>query len=65
MNFIRGVFMTVKSTKAAAKEKKTESREITFLCRRCEKYKPLTQMRTVTRFVPVLIVCEDCARELR
>ena len=53
-----------KSAKVEAKAK-PETREITFLCRRCEKYKPLAEMRTVTRFVPVLVVCQDCARELR
>jgi hypothetical protein len=57
--------MAEKSTRATVKAKKPEPREITFLCRRCEKYKPLAEMRTVTRFVPVLVVCKDCARELR
>lgn len=57
--------MAEKTTKAAARAKKPESREITFLCRRCGKYKPLAEMRTVTRFVPVLVVCQDCAKELR
>jgi hypothetical protein len=56
--------MTGKSTRAAG-EKKTGAREITFLCRRCEKHKPITDMVTVTRFVPALIVCRSCARELR
>jgi hypothetical protein len=57
--------MAEKTTKAAGKAKKTEPREITFICRRCEQSKPLAEMRTVTRFVPVLVVCQDCARELR
>jgi transcription elongation factor Elf1 len=56
--------MAGKSTKTA-REKKTQNREITFLCRRCEKRKPITDMVTVTRFVPALIVCRNCARELR
>lgn len=57
--------MAGKSSKAAAKANKPELREITFLCRRCEKYKPLSEMVTVTRFVPALLVCRSCARELR
>ncbi len=57
--------MAGKTTKAAEKSKKPASPEITFLCRRCEKRKPLEEMRTVTRFIPLLVVCEDCARELR
>ena len=39
--------------------------EITFKCRRCGLEKPLSDMRSVTRFLPVLVVCKDCARELR
>jgi hypothetical protein len=57
--------MAGKSTKATEKSKKAEPREITFLCHRCQQHKPLAEMRTVTRFVPVLVVCQDCARELR
>lgn len=56
--------MPGKSTKAA-KTNKPEPREITFLCRRCEKYKPIADMVMVTRFVPALVVCRSCARELR
>ena len=51
--------------KTAEKVKKPVAPEVTFLCRRCEKRKPLAEMKLVTRFVPVLIVCQDCARELR
>jgi hypothetical protein len=57
--------MAGKSTKTAIRAKKPEPREINFLCRRCEKYKPINEMVTVTRFVPALVVCQDCARELR
>jgi transcription elongation factor Elf1 len=56
--------MAGKSTRAA-REKKPGTREITFLCRRCEKHKPISDMVMVTRFVPALIVCRSCARELR
>ncbi len=51
--------------KTAEKAKKPAAPEITFLCQRCEKRKPLGAMRLVTRFVPVLVVCEQCAKELR
>ncbi len=57
--------MAGKSSKAAAKAHKPQPREITFLCRRCEKHKPIADMVTVTRFVPALVVCRSCARELR
>jgi transcription elongation factor Elf1 len=57
--------MPRKSTKTDARVKKPKPREITFLCRRCGKLKPIVEMVTVTRFIPALIVCKDCARELR
>jgi hypothetical protein len=44
---------------------KNPSDEIKFLCRRCGLEKPLSEMRSVARFLPVLIVCMDCAKELR
>jgi hypothetical protein len=49
----------------AAGGKKPEPRAITFLCQMCQKQKPLAEMRLVTRFVPSLVVCRDCAKELR
>jgi hypothetical protein len=39
--------------------------KVTFKCPLCEKDKLLEDMRTVTRFNPVLIVCSDCNRTLR
>jgi ribosomal protein S14 len=39
--------------------------EIKFRCRRCGREKPLSEMRSVVRFLPVLIVCMDCAKDLR
>jgi transcription elongation factor Elf1 len=57
--------MPGKPAKTATKTKKPEPRKVTFLCRRCGKYKPIAEMVTVTRFIPALIVCHDCARELR
>ena len=57
--------MAEKTSKSAEKPKKQAMREITFKCQRCEKDKPLGEMRSVTRFLPVLVVCQDCARELR
>jgi transcription elongation factor Elf1 len=50
------------SKKEAAKRPPAE---VMFKCRRCGKEKPLSEMRSVTRFLPVLVVCKDCAQELR
>jgi hypothetical protein len=44
---------------------KSGEMEIRFKCRLCQREKPLHEMRTVTRFVPVLVVCQDCAKILR
>jgi hypothetical protein len=44
---------------------KSREMEIRFKCRLCGQEKPLNEMRTVTRFVPVLVVCKDCAKTLR
>jgi hypothetical protein len=54
-----------KSTGSTTKGHKPQPREITFLCQMCQKQKPLAEMRLVTRFVPPLVVCQDCARDLR
>jgi hypothetical protein len=44
---------------------KLEGIKVTFKCRLCGKEKPIEDMRTVSRFSPVLIVCNDCARTLQ
>ncbi len=57
--------MAENKSKSSSKSKKAKLKEITFYCGRCEKHRPIAEMRTVTRFVPALLVCKDCARELR
>lgn len=47
------------------KTKKQEKNKITFRCQSCETLKPLEDMRSVTRFIPVMIVCKKCEKELR
>jgi transcription elongation factor Elf1 len=47
------------------KAKKQKPLEVTFTCQRCMKRKRLEEMRTITRFVPVLVVCRDCEKEIR
>jgi predicted SprT family Zn-dependent metalloprotease len=49
----------------AVKAKKKKQQEIFFRCQRCETLRPLEDMRSVTRFIPVLIVCKKCEKELR
>jgi len=47
------------------KTRAKKQKEITFRCQRCEALSPLVDMRSVTRFIPVLIVCKKCEKELR
>jgi transcription elongation factor Elf1 len=57
--------MAEKTSKTKSKTRKTETPEITFRCHRCGRDRPIAEMRTVNRFIPALVVCQDCARELR
>jgi hypothetical protein len=44
---------------------KKESIEVTFICQCCKRTRPLKDMRTVTRFLPVLVVCRECEKAMR
>ena len=57
--------MLEKEPKEADKTSKKGPLKITFRCQCCEKYKPLEDMRSVTRFLPALVVCRDCAKKIR
>ena len=57
--------MAAETVKEENKAKKQKPREIKFRCQLCEKDKPLQEMVSITRFRPVLVVCQDCAREMR
>ena len=50
--------------KEASKTKKKGRGEVTFKCQRCEKEKNLEEMRVVTRFFPLLVVCRECQKEI-
>jgi hypothetical protein len=57
--------MAAEATKSGTKAKKEKTEEVTFKCRLCEKQKPILEMRTLTRFRPVIVVCRDCEKFLR
>lgn len=57
--------MAKEELKEADKKKRQKPREITFRCQSCDKFRPLEEMRVVTRFFPILVVCRDCAKEMR
>jgi hypothetical protein len=52
-------------TKNKEETGKTDAKQVMFKCTICEKEKPIQEMRSVTRFVPALVVCEACAKTLR
>lgn len=47
------------------KNGKSKEMQIRFKCQLCEQQKLLSDMRTVARFIPALIVCKDCAKIIR
>lgn len=54
--------MAKRESKETDKTKKKGHGEITFRCANCQKDKQLAEMRTITRFFPVLVVCRDCEK---
>ena len=57
--------MAVEEPKTIKQSKKEAAAEVTFKCRLCEKEKPISDMKTITRFRPVVVVCRDCEKDLR
>jgi predicted SprT family Zn-dependent metalloprotease len=51
--------------KTEAKVKKDAAGGVTFKCRLCGKHKPITEMRIVKRYRPVLFVCHECEKTLQ
>jgi Zn finger protein HypA/HybF involved in hydrogenase expression len=53
------------ATKTENKEKKSAAaeKEVNFKCHVCGQFKTIQQMRIITRFFPVLIVCPDCEKK--
>ena len=56
--------MAKEELKGSARAKKQAPAEITFSCQRCQRLKPIKEMRVITRFFPLFIVCQDCEKEL-
>jgi hypothetical protein len=57
--------MPDKELQEADKSEKKEGIEVTFRCQICDRMRPIKEMRSITRFTPVLVVCSDCAKALR
>lgn len=57
--------MAKEASKTEGKAKKPAPPEITFKCRLCEAQKPISEMKIITRFRPVVIVCRECEKGIR
>jgi hypothetical protein len=57
--------MAGETSKGGSKAKKQDTAQITFKCRLCEAEKPISEMKIVTRFRPVMVVCQDCEKQIR
>jgi hypothetical protein len=49
----------------AEKTKKKATGVVTFKCQVCGQYKLLEEMRTIKRFFPMLVVCQECEKAIR
>ena len=56
--------MAKEQLKETARTRKPEPGEVSFRCQRCQKMKPVKEMRVITRFFPLFVVCQDCEKEL-
>ncbi len=57
--------MAVEESKGGSKSKKEATIEVMFKCRLCEKEKPISEMKLITRYRPVVVICRDCEKEIR
>jgi hypothetical protein len=48
--------------KGKTKAGKTGSNEVTFKCGLCGEQKPISEMKIIKRFRPVIFVCLDCEK---
>jgi|PlaIllAssembly_1097288.scaffolds.fasta_scaffold166821_2 transcription elongation factor Elf1 len=54
------------SEKAKAKiPEKPKTKEITFVCKFCEKNRPLSDMVVLRHFYPQVTACKECAKDKR
>ena len=57
--------MAAEAAKGGSKAKKEPVSEVMFKCRLCDKEKPISQMKIITRFRPVVVVCQECEKVVR
>ena len=47
------------------KDKKPETKELTFKCKFCGESRPLSEMVTLPGFFPPIVACRACERKMR
>ena len=57
--------MATKKKSDATAGKGTAAGTVHFNCKVCNQSKPLNEMRVLTRFFPLQIVCRDCEKTVR
>jgi hypothetical protein len=57
--------MSAEDVKGGIKAKKDAAPEVKFKCQLCDKEKPISEMKTITRFRPVVVVCRECEKDVR
>ena len=56
--------MTTEDLKKTDKAKGKGPGKIVFRCQGCGKYKQLEEMKVIKRFFPMLVVCQECEKEM-
>ncbi|MEE8413008.1 MAG: hypothetical protein V3R96_00500 [Dehalococcoidales bacterium] len=51
-------------TSETEKQIEPKTKETTFVCKFCEKHKPLKEMVTITSYFPPVVTCRDCGKKL-
>jgi len=57
--------MAEAKTKSEIKLRKPAPKDVVFKCRLCEKQKPISEMKVIKRFRPVIIICQDCEKAIQ
>ncbi len=52
-------------SKREVQVKKATSKGVTFKCRLCAKQKPISEMKVIKRFRPVIVICQDCEKGIQ
>ena len=57
--------MAEAKTKSGTQSKKSAPKDVVFKCRLCEKQKPISEIKVIKRYRPVIVVCQDCEKDLQ